>query len=236
MSGPPDFVGVGVQGAGVAWWSRMLADHPQIEFSDPRARNHFEAFCAQPMTDEDVAAYHAGFDPRPGVVTGEWSLRYAYDFWTAPLLARAAPEAKLLVLLRDPVQRMRAGLAHQNKAIARRKEHLSHADAIFRGRYGEQLRLLLEHFPRERLLVLQYERVLGDPAGEYARTCAHLGVDPAHRPSGLEGGPSDEDLTFDPWPDLVEGIRGAFADDLEELMGIAPELDLSLWPDLAGAR
>ena len=236
MSGPPNFVGVGVQGAGVVWWSRLLADHPQIEFSDPRARNHFEEFCARPMTDADVDAYHAGFDPRPGMVVGEWSLRYAYDFWTAPLLARAAPGAKLLVLLRDPVQRLRAGLAHQSRAIARRKEHLSHADAIHRGRYGEQLRLLLEHFPRERLLVLQYERCLADPATEYERTLRFLGADPAHRPPGIERGPAEEDLGFEPWPDLVEGIRGAFADDLADLRRIAPELDLALWPDFAGGR
>ena len=55
--------------------------------------------------------YHQQF-PRPvDRIAGEWTPRYMYDFWTPPLLARAAPEAKMLVLLRDPIERFRSGFS-----------------------------------------------------------------------------------------------------------------------------
>ena len=34
-----------------------------------------------------------------------------WDFWTPPMLRVAAPEARLLVLLRDPLDRFVSGLA-----------------------------------------------------------------------------------------------------------------------------
>jgi hypothetical protein len=232
VSGPPDFVGAGVQGAGATWWAALLASHPGIRLDQPRERNHFEPFCAREMSDDDVTAYHATFPREDDELAGEWSDSYLYDFWTAPLLRRAAPDTRVLVLLRDPIERFRAGLAHQRRVAPRRKEHLATTDAVERGRYGWQLARLLEHFDEGRVLVLQYERCRADPAGEYARTLAFLGADPAHRPVDLAA-PPEEPLPPAPWPDLEQGILEALADDLDALFALAPGLDRSLWPHVA---
>jgi hypothetical protein len=228
ITGPPDFVGVGAQGAGVRWWERLLADHPRVHPGG--IRHFFEAFCARPLTDADVAEYHASF-PRPeGELAGEWSPRYAYDFWTPRLLARAAPDAKLLMLVRDPVERFRTGLAVQARHFAQRKEQTAADDAIERGRYGAQLRRLHAHAGPDRVLVLQYERCVRDPAGEYARTLEFLGLGP-HTPADL-GAPAEPEGP-EVWPDLRAAIRDALAADAAELARLAPGVDLALWPDFA---
>ena len=54
--------------------------------------------------------------PRPsGSLTGEWTPDYIQCSWVPALLAQAAPGTRLLVLLRDPVERFRSGLAHQRR-------------------------------------------------------------------------------------------------------------------------
>jgi hypothetical protein len=175
--GPPDFIGVGALGAGTGWWHAMLLAHPEIRppLGLKRALHYFDRFCAVEMTDDDVAAYHRQFARRPGTITGEWTGRYMFDAWTPPLLARAAPEAKLLVMLSDPVDRYRAILGIR---LARRKgdEVVYMADVVDRRSHASQLARLHRFFDPERVLVLQLERCRRDPLGQYRRTLEFLGV------------------------------------------------------------
>ena len=45
-------------------------------------------------------------------------------------------------------------------------------DATWRGFYFQQLRHVFEFFPREQVLVLQFERCVADPVGEMERDLA----------------------------------------------------------------
>ncbi len=186
-AGPPAYVGVGTQGADTQWWCGMLREHPAID--GPRAPrgsvSFFDQFCAREMTDADVAAYHAHFPQRPGVLSGEWTSRYIYDAWTPPLLRRAAPEARLLVLLVDPFERYVARLKRERARAESGEDQPFMSDAANRGRYGTQLRDLLAAFPRDQVLVLQNERCRLDPLGEYRRTLRFLGVDDGFVPRRL---------------------------------------------------
>ena len=124
--GPPDFVGVGALGSGAGWWHSMLLAHPEI--APPRARRRalhfFDRFCAREMTGADVAAYHERFPRREGTISGEWTGRYMCDAWTPPLLRRAAPDAKLLVMLSDPIERYRAVFTERLARALRRRDAL----------------------------------------------------------------------------------------------------------------
>ena len=51
-------------------------------------------------------------------------------------------------------------------------------DATWRGFYFQQLRHVFEFFPREQVLVLQFERCVADPVGEMERTWRFVGVEP----------------------------------------------------------
>jgi hypothetical protein len=186
-TGPPDFVGVGTHLSGTEWWSQLLSDHPAI--SPPAggewALQFFEPFCAREMRDEDVAAYHELFPRGEGTIAGEWSPRYVYDPWTLPLLRRAAPEAKIVLLVRDPIDRYRASLSYRLAERRPEGEPIIMAEAVHRGRYASQLRALTAFFDRDRILVLQYERCRADPLGQYARALRFLGVDDTYVPRRL---------------------------------------------------
>lgn len=179
---PPDFVGVGAPRCGTGWWDALLHQHPGVARAPgvPREIRAFGRFWSATWTDADTAAYHAWF-PRPaGSLAGEWTPDYLLDPWTPALLRRAAPDARLLVLLRDPVERFRSDRAQDladptRRAVAPRAA----ANAAFgRGLYADGLVRLWRAFSRDRTLVLQLERCVRDPQGQLRRTCAFLGLDP----------------------------------------------------------
>ena len=187
--GPPDFIGVGASGTGASWWMRLLLGHPEIRGPKGRraALHHFDPFCMAEMTDADVAAYHAHFPAVPGTIAGEWTGRYMLDGWTPPLLKRVAPDARLLVMLADPISRYRSVFARRRERFGT-DERFFMTDVAERGAHAGQLARLQRFFPAERILVLQYERCLRDPVAEYRRTLAFLGVrDQAAAPARLRG-------------------------------------------------
>src|SRR5215212_5008906 len=254
--GPPDFVGVGAAGAGTRWWHSLLLAHPEI--APPRARRRalhfFDGFCAREMTDADVAAYHARFPRRDGAIAGEWTGRYMFDAWTPPLLRRAAPGAKLLVMLSDPIERYRAILTDR---LAKREgdETIYMADVVDR-----------RFFDPERILVLQFERCRREPLTEYRRTLEFLGVrdrdfaprrlrrKAAGKPEALHvellvrlGLPEGtkrrltERVTGRPvaretaslWPDVEAALHTALDPEVETLAATVAGFDVSLWPNFA---
>ncbi len=209
--GPPDFVGVGAQKAGTSWWNALLHQHPAVHRSGglPKELHFFDGYWEAPWTDADARRY-ARYFPRPeGGVAGEWTPGYMIDFWTPDLIARAAPEARILVLLRDPVERFRSGLTHTDDATARSLTHRDAAGAFARGLYAQQLRRLFDAVPRERVLLLQYERCSSDPAGELTPPRGHK---------------------VEPSLGLLAALRDGYAIDLDELRTLVPEMDLSRWP------
>ena len=86
--------------------------HPRIRRSPLGKEVHyFDRFWRGDAPD-DIAAEYASLFPRPpGQLVGEWTPRYLPDFWSISLLRRAAPDARLLVMLRDPVARYRSAAA-----------------------------------------------------------------------------------------------------------------------------
>jgi hypothetical protein len=175
--GPPDFIGVGALGSGTGWWHAMLLAHPEIRppHARQRALHYFDRFCMEELTDDDVAAYHAYFPRRRGSITGEWTGRYMFDAWTPPLLRRAAPGAKLIAMVSDPIERYRAILAER---MAKREEGepIYMADAVDRRCHASQLARLHRFHDPDRILVLQLEQCRRDPLTEYRRTLEFLEV------------------------------------------------------------
>src|SRR5208282_5309941 len=100
-----------------------------------------------------------------GTVIGEWTPDYLSYPWVAPLLAEVAPEAKILVLVRDPVERFRSGLTFRLQMGAPR-DSATVSDAVRQGFYARHLRRFQEHFPGDQILVLQYEQRRTDPGAQ----------------------------------------------------------------------
>jgi hypothetical protein len=227
-------VGVGAQKAGTSWWNRLIQAHPDVAAAGggPKELHFFDRSWEVPFADEDVRRYHAYFPVPEGAVAGEWTPGYLIDFWTPGLIARAAPQARILVLLRDPVERFRSGLTHQ---LATSRKPLGHRDiqgAFQRGLYAPQLRRVLAAFPAQQVWVGQYEACRADPAAQLARTYEFLGLAP-YEP-GADAFRGEVNPTtgrkFEPADPLRASLLEGYAPDMAQLPELVPGIDLSLWP------
>jgi hypothetical protein len=237
---PPAFIGVGALGSGTGWWHAQLLAHPEIE--PPRARRRalhfFDRFCTQELTESDVAAYHARFPRRPGVLSGEWTGRYMFDAWTPPLLHRVAPDARLLALISDPIERYRA-IFRERMAKRIGDETFSTADLVDRASYATQIGRLQRFYSPQQILVLQLERCRRDPLGQYRRTLEFLDVrDTGFAPRSLrrkaDGKPESPVVEALLRVGLPAGTRSRIA---ERFGGrTTPARDpVALWPELETA-
>jgi hypothetical protein len=234
VTGSPDFVGVGVQKAGTSWWFRLITAHPDAYHHDPyHKERHFFSHLFLDGLESDLVGQYARWFPRPASQrTGEWTPDYLHQHWTPSMLAQAAPAARVLVLLRDPVERYRSGLDHHRQ----RGERLDAAlvsDAFARGLYGLQLQRLERCIPAERILVLIYEACRDDPERWLRATYSFLGLDESFVPPGLRSQVS-ETTTPHQLPQRRRGeLVECYAEDLALLASSHPELDLGRWPSWA---
>jgi hypothetical protein len=210
----PSVLVIGAQRAGTTSLFHALAKHPhvarpllkEIHFFDDQFwcgvdwyRAHFPLSASQDRARR-----------REGDLVGVDATPYYLFHPAAPARAAATvPNAKLVVLLRDPVarayshfQKMRrtkveqlsfaAALDAEDERLAgeaerlladpryRSFQHLHHS-YVSRGLYADQLERWLAHFPPERLFVAFAEEFFARPQQVYAQVLAHLGL-PAWEP------------------------------------------------------
>jgi hypothetical protein len=237
-TGPPDFVGIGVPRAGTTWWFQLITNHPNVahmkgaNFAGPihKERHFFGRFGIEEFGPSDIKEYHQWFPHYTGKMAGEWTPDYLYHAWVPPLLAKAAPDAKLLLILRDPIERFRSGYA---AAIRNGDDHIGGivAEAIGMSLYAENVRRWLDEFPADRLLTLQYETCRRDPALHLEETYKFLDLEPTFQPPELQ---RERNKTVEPklelTGDLNKRLRDIFAPDIEEIAKLLPAIDVSLWP------
>lgn len=248
-TGAPDFVIFGAQKSGTTWWFRLIEQHPGVvQPATQRPELHFfDRLWDEWPTEEHIARYHRYF-PRPeGKLAGEKTPEYLNCAWVPPMVKLAAPEAKAIVLLRDPVDRYISGLSHQDRGglldgqgaegelrvFGDRVRVVT--DAIERGRYATQLEWLLQQYPADRLLVLQYEACSADPAAQLARTFEFLGLPPHELPADELARPRNKSKLekVSVPPEHQELLASYYWPEVERLRTLVPHLDLSLWPHFA---
>jgi hypothetical protein len=236
-AGPPDFVGIGVQKAGTTWWYELILDHPDVASPQHihKERHFFDRYATGSFGPADVERYHGWFPRRQGMVTGEWTPDYLSYPWAPGLLQAAAPDVRLLVLLRDPVERYLSGLAHLRR-MGEDVGPTSLADAAQRGFYDRLLAPWVDRFGPQRLLVLQYERCVADPVDQLRSTFEFLGlrdVRPTVRATGTSGERSGPARSPDLGTEVAGRLTAMYEKDVEALAARLPGLDLALWPNFS---
>ena len=201
----PDFLIAGVPKAGTTALHAALVRHPGLFLPSVKEPKFFLSDGPPPATggpgdvqtyQEHVwrrADYEALFDPAPrGTLRGEATPFYLYDHGAHDRIAELVPDARLILLLRDPVDRAHSNWTHLwnaglepepdfLRACLAEPERRAAGWAAFwhyvsLGRYGEQLRHLFAVFPREQVLLLRYRDLKDAPAATLDRVSAFLGV------------------------------------------------------------
>jgi Sulfotransferase domain len=178
----PNLIVIGAERCGTTSLHRYLGAHPEIFMTKSKELDFF-------VTELSWRKGRTWYEKQFGTgsrVRGESSPSYtAYPVYTgvAERMAALVPDAKLIYLVRDPVERTLSGYHHQR---AQRMERRPLADAlsdvdesrhIWRSRYAAQLELFLEHFPLEKILVVDSHELRTRRRETLARIFRFLGID-----------------------------------------------------------
>ncbi len=194
----PDFLVIGEQKCGTGWIRDRLRQHPQI-FMAP---GEVKFFSHRANFKRGLGYYAKQFASAKETVIGEKSPEY---FWQNSkiealnqdifgLIQDSLPEAKIILVLRDPVERAVSALMHHIRHRGRRihpnllktqtldellltnRYDFSHLGIVERGFYADRLQQAQTIFG-DRLQVLVFERdVLADPIAGLNNICEHIGV------------------------------------------------------------
>jgi hypothetical protein len=236
--GPPTFVGIGAPRCGTTWWFRVVGAHPDVSYARGAQPKEVHYFWGrrdrQVLTPEEVVGYHRYFPRSPDAPhVGEWTPDYMYSETFPHQLNQAAPDARVLVLLRDPVDRYVSGFTRGLRLAADGAIQSTEADVAARnterGLYFQPVARALEAFGRDRVLVLQYERCLADYPSQLRRTHEFLGLDPKRANMPPQREPRERGLPEGERQRLAE----LYAPDVRKLSELLPELDVGLWRNVA---
>lgn len=198
-----DFMIVGAQRCGTSALAQFLSRHPDIAMSSPKEVHLFDepGYSIDWTSEEIDARYRRAFNGDGGTrVRGEATPVYLFFPEIARELARYHPGLKLIVLLRDPVERAISSYYFQKnrgkeprplwlalllEPLRLRRPHNPRAFGSItrvcayrrRGLYSRQLRNLFRHFDREQILILRTRDLERHHDAVLRRVFAFLGAD-----------------------------------------------------------
>jgi Sulfotransferase domain len=188
----PTFLLIGAMKAGTTSLHEYLAEHPNVFMSRIKELNFFTEAHNWPRGRSWYEEQFAEADGRI-VAIGESSTAYTQypKHKDVPdRIAALLPDARLIYLVRHPIERMRSHYLHD---VALGKERQPIEQALRRNpvyvdfsRYASQITQYLRCFSEDRLLVLDLRRLRDDRERTMSRVFRFIGVDPDFRPAGLE--------------------------------------------------
>lgn len=216
----PDFVIAGAAKAGTTALYTYLQQHPDLHFS-PIKEPHFFSSDIEPArfrpdfyrnTVPDLTRYFSN-DPLPArfqafirdpaayqqlyressahQLTGEASTTYLYSTVAARNLQAYRPDAKIILILRNPVERayshylmaLKFGFTDQSFRQALQADRQQHPKGwgqselfLELGCYAGQVQRFLDHFPRQQVFIAFYEALNEQPQTLLKRMTDFLGV------------------------------------------------------------
>ena len=233
-----DFILAGAQKSGTTALHCFLSRHPHIRMGDQQ-EIHFFDNDALFVSVVDYEQLHKHYPPlSPSMIAGDCTPSYLYHEPAAERIYNYNPKIKLLVLLRNPVDR---AFAHWNMQRFRGREPLDFFDAvreeqtrisgappvdarrfayIDRGFYGRQLERLFKFFPREQVKVVKFEDFKANQRKTLATIFLFLGRKPLRSVRSKDRNIVPYDRAMN-WEERVF-LYNLFADDIakiEQLLG-----------------
>jgi Sulfotransferase domain len=203
-----DFLIIGAQKCGTTSLYNYLVQHPQI-VPALQKEVHFFDFNFDKGLDWYFGQF-PNYNPADNLITGEASPYYIFHPLVAKRVHQLFPKVKLIVLLRNPVERAISHYYHEvrlgceplclEEAIASEPIRLQgetekliadgtyysfnhqHYTYLSRGIYVDQLQSWFNLFPREQFLILKSEDLYANPAQVLNKVLEFLEVSPYQLP------------------------------------------------------
>ena len=179
----PSFVGIGAQKCATTWLAEVIGAHPELFMAADKEldfwSNHFHM---------GYSWYEDAFADAGSCRAGEISPSYLVSYEAPARLAARLPDCRIILALRDPIDRAFSNHLHQL-----RKGDYKLADTSFeaglvdnpmyleQSRYARHLKHWQEYFPAEQFFITFQEEMALSPEDEAARLYRFLGVDPDWR-------------------------------------------------------
>src|SRR5437588_3272367 len=206
----PDFLIIGTQRGGTTALYHYLKTHPCIVATTPSDTHFFDKKYSKGLRWYQAhfptlweKAYAQQVRKRP-LVTGEASSSYLFYPLAPKRVAESLPYVKLIVLLRNPVDRAYSQYYHAvehsygtlsfEEAVRDEEERIAkerarvledgrydsyafrHLSYLSRGIYIDQLQVWMSLFPREQFLILKSEDLYADPATACKQVLTFLNI------------------------------------------------------------
>src|SRR6188472_3548140 len=224
----PDFLLVGAPKAGTTALHGALAEHPELFLSPVKEPKYYLCGDSPPPAYRGPGDAHSNrewiwqrqryldlfADAGDEQAAGESTPFYLYHRDARRRIASDLPSAKLVAVLRDPVDRAYSNWMHLwadglepcadvVEAIRREPQRVDDGWAPFwhyqgLGMYGRQVQDLYDHFPREQVLLLRYKSLVDEPDKVLNRVFGFLGVETQE----IDQIPSDNSRLF-----VRDGVR-----------------------------
>ena len=227
----PSWLGIGAQRSGTTWFTDLLTQHPEVGLGTNGKK---EQHLLHKVADGVVPAEdYLSLFPDDDIRRGEWTPQYLRHASAPAAAARLVPDAPVLVLLRDPVERFRSAMRlAATRAAAGNPSPWPYPVPItmqtFTGFYADQLAAWAAAVGRERMVVLVYEQVRRSPQVAADDVWRRMGLDPVPlaRVHEASGSSSRADWT---WPEgLRESLQIMYRPQLVRLQQ-EWGLDVSAW-------
>ncbi|MET0081759.1 MAG: sulfotransferase domain-containing protein [Sedimenticola sp.] len=185
---PPSLFIIGSQKSGTTFLADMLGQHPDIHLSDPKEPGYFAR-----NYQKGEEWYRKCFNDDGSRVLLDASTSYTMSpdtsapYTISPLVGVAerifscSPDAKLIYLIRNPIQRAYSAYWHNVRAGFERRgfiEALQANDVYLRtSDYALQINEYLKYYDESRIKVFVFEEIIKDPVFAFSECCNFIGID-----------------------------------------------------------
>jgi hypothetical protein len=203
----PHFLIIGAQKAGTTSLHKYISEHPRVRAAARKEMHFFD------LNFEKGLSWYLECFPslEPGYITGDASPYYLVHPLVPQRVQKLFPDIKLIILLRDPVERT---ISHYKHSKYKQHESLSFEDALSqesqrlageyeelmhnpdyksysyrhysykeRSRYVEQLQRWFSFFSREQFLIIKSEDLFTHPREVTNQVFSFLGLEPYRLPA-----------------------------------------------------
>ncbi|MCB9812593.1 sulfotransferase [Candidatus Nomurabacteria bacterium] len=168
---------VGSQKAGTSWLFKCLEEHPEVCGARGKETNFFTK-----DTSDTSDYYHLYNDCNHKPVFFEASPLYLYDKDAPQRIKASFPDAKIIILLRDPVERTLSHFrhiknnGHLKESVLVESAVVEFPELIEYSLYTKWTGNYAEVFPKEQVLFIDYKEICNKPQNVIDKVCDFLDI------------------------------------------------------------